>query len=606
MSMVQRFLRDGTPAGVLQVVDGDWSASLDGTDSITITCLGELNKGDFVMWADDDGDLHEHEVSESSSSHTSGVALVNATCINSVSELYGLQLGNVFVDMPQPVRMQVGNFMGSILNTSESNASRWVWGDNGVDDHVYGFSIAQEWFVVSFDKKESVRSAIAKVATYMGAEVRAVLTKENGVYVRTLYMYRPMDQEAVHVDPVRRFTFGKNVDGIKRDIDGETLYSAVHAFGAPIKDADGNETGARYECYAWGTNSQRDAYGYRGADGNMHHSIAIYENSQIDNLTDLQSEADKYLDYVSQPHVIYTCDIANVSGVKLGDYVDIVDEGFTPEVRKRARVTSVKQKILAPTRSGTVVIGKKRGTFEEAVVKTTEAAKSNPTSDAHEEAAVVEKLDEQVNDTSDGLSPRVTDLESRTATTTQTGFVKPDGTTVTVDNDGTIHASGGGGGSYVTRTAEIQIDTLTNVSGATNTVQPGAAGDLAFYISITQLAYQMGVTLTDSDLMDSTRNLKPSSFMIVGVNVGERADGTGGNGSLKNVGAPWKIQWSSLYGGYVALVVKLYELNSTDTAVTPSIPELRNTSIQVKILQESDSALPPTMNMTFSNVRKTS
>lgn len=35
----------------------------------------------------------------------------------------------------------------------------------------------------------------------------------------------------------------------------------------------------------------------------------------------------------------------------------------------------------------------------------------------------------------------------RTATTSQTGQVKPDGTTVTVDEDGTIHSAGGGGGS---------------------------------------------------------------------------------------------------------------------------------------------------------------
>ena len=34
----------------------------------------------------------------------------------------------------------------------------------------------------------------------------------------------------------------------------------------------------------------------------------------------------------------------------------------------------------------------------------------------------------------------------RLATTSQTGQVKPDGTTVTIDNDGTIHSVGGGGG----------------------------------------------------------------------------------------------------------------------------------------------------------------
>jgi hypothetical protein len=577
MSMIQRFLRDGTPAGVLQVVDGEWNAGVDGTDTLTITCLGELNKGDFVMWADDDGNLHEHEISESSVSHTSGVALVNATGINSVSELYGVQLPWLS-ELDQPVRQQVSNFMETFLfgnHSLDQHDPRWVWGSNGPDDDLpYGFPIDEKYFVVTFEEKESLRSALAKIASYLGAEMRAVVTKENGEYVRTIYMYQPMNQEDINAYPVKRFTFGKNVNGIKRDISGDTLYSAVHAYGAAIKDEAGEETGNRYECYSWGTDDQKNAYGYRGADGAMHHSVAIYENSDIDNLTDLQAESDRYLAYVSQPQVTYTCDIANVEGVKLGDYVDIIDTGFVPELRKRARVTSIKQKILEPTRSGTVVIGKKRDTFESAVVKAHAASKSDPNSDAHEEASTISKLDSQVNNTDGGIAQRLTNLEGRNATDAQTGFVKPDGTTTTVDSDGTIHASGGGGGGamrFSHRTGYIFLDSLDALEErTTSSIAAGGTGFIECAISLYKICERLGLEVPTEVPSDITPiSIGELPFEITSVDFMQP-----NSAYLQHIRTDWTVGtgWTSCKGG--ALLINAYFLNPTSASRTMSLTNL--------------------------------
>lgn len=166
--------------------------------------------------------------------------------------------------------------------------------------------------------------------------------------------------------------------------------------------------------------------------------------------------------------------------------------------------------------------------------------------------------------------------------------------------------SGGGGGgstSYVQRTVEVTIDSLTDAGGATLAVGAGEVGALSFFISMEKLAYQLGMTLTDSDFMDSTHNVKPCPLLITSINVG-RIGGTG-NRSLKTVGIAHDLRWSTLYGGYVALWVQIYELNSTSAAVTPSLPELRNTSFEIQVLQEAPSwNVTPVVSCNFTTLKK--
>lgn len=91
-------------------------------------------------------------------------------------------------------------------------------------------------------------------------------------------------------------------------------------------------------------------------------------------------------------------------------------------------------------------------------------------------ATEVEKLDNELNDTSSRVTAaegKITNLESQVATiedelptfatTDKAGIVKPDGTTITVDADGTIHTVGGGGGDAPANM--VTTDTEQNITG---------------------------------------------------------------------------------------------------------------------------------------------
>jgi hypothetical protein len=91
-------------------------------------------------------------------------------------------------------------------------------------------------------------------------------------------------------------------------------------------------------------------------------------------------------------------------------------------------------------------------------------------------ATEIEELGNELNDISDRVTTaegKITNLGSQVsaiedelptfATTDKAGIVKPDGTTITVDTDGTIHAVGGGGGS--TPDNMVTTDTKQSITG---------------------------------------------------------------------------------------------------------------------------------------------
>ena len=448
----QRYNHLGTQAlGIIKVVDGNYEQGVDGADNLSISCIGELNKGELLRWRDADGDDHEHLVSESRVSHTSGVAVSNATCINSIANLYGVPLPEEAPWGPPQEQitedLEPGQFICSLKPFIDALLAGTIWSLGTItsltgDDITYGISD------ITIEAKDDVRTVLTKVIegytpSTGGKLMMQTVFTDNGdgttSHVINLKVVDTTSNNTPSATPVRRFTFGKNVAGVERNVDGSTLYSAVKAQGAE----DG--TGVPITDYVTGTDDQKNAYGYVDNNGVVQHSVAFYEDAECDSQTELHTKALAYLKEVSTPKVTYTCTLQAVEGVKVGDYVDVIDTGFTPEVRIRAVVSSISYKLLDRYRTGKVVIGNSSNAMQEAASKAHSADRATKGTDSYNDVA---KLNDKV-----GFSDY--------ASTSGTGVIKPDGTTTTVDSDGTLHAAGGSGSNRY-------IDGVTNGVGIFN------------------------------------------------------------------------------------------------------------------------------------------
>lgn len=68
-------------------------------------------------------------------------------------------------------------------------------------------------------------------------------------------------------------------------------------------------------------------------------------------------------------------------------------------------------------------------------------------------------------------------ISCQTATVGDVGVVKPDGTTITIDPDGTIHAPGGGGGGFPSVVAAVNFIGQTATLGPITLLANPATGD---------------------------------------------------------------------------------------------------------------------------------
>lgn len=334
------YIRDIDPS---ELIDAKRKVVLNGEDSITIRTTQMLTKGMRIVWRDEMSIWHEHVVATVDETHDgAGDTIREAWCENSWCELRG----DYIVDKRPGVRNPCD---ARTALTSALSSSRWTVGT--VDVAKTGG--ASMYHCSAWD-------AVSTVVGTWGGELRADITVNvsTGVTSRKLSLLTHLGNTSNQI--TRRFEWDSDITSISRKVDETDVITACYgwgqgeelenedggtSYGRRIGIADVNPTGLPYVV----DNVANQYYGR----GDGAYVFGNYVNEECSDPNTLLAETTAYLAENSTPHVVYNASVAqfaaagaDLTGVAIGDEVQVVDRAFVPELRITARVLELEYDML--------------------------------------------------------------------------------------------------------------------------------------------------------------------------------------------------------------------------------------------------------------------
>lgn len=314
------FSRWNVQLGEIQdVVSATHRCEVNGEDSLEIECLTTLlTKGDRILWHD--GDMwREHVVNEVEQDHD-GYQKFSYYCESAM--MWDLR----------HKRVGEGETTGTPQQVLEKLLEDTVWTVGTVDiyDSKHG----------TFNRDTCYGRLLQYAGLYQGELFPTVECDVAGVATRKVNMVARMGS-----DNGVRFEYGHDLDGVKRSILADDVYTCVYAIGATKEDDEGNES--IVTAYVE-DNEAKLLWGLSDGEGGIRHAEGFYENSDCESAAELESEAGAFLSERSTPQVSYETSMptAPLKRVRIGDVVHVVDREFTPELRLLARVGSLARDVL--------------------------------------------------------------------------------------------------------------------------------------------------------------------------------------------------------------------------------------------------------------------
>ena len=335
MTEIWRFANGGASLGPLPYDSAVHEEDLDGTDKLTVVTRHDPQKRDRLVWQDASGAWHEHMVDSTRRTHGSAKPRTEATCSNSVSELFGVYATGTLL------KSSVQGILSTLLN-----GTRWTAGT--CDD--FGVVELEVWH-------KSVRECMSELCELVGGELEtAISVDSDGVSSRTASIVRERGSKSV----AREFSWGANASGIKREVGADEVYTAIVGYGANVDATDTSDYSARITVTV---ESELDLsqWGVPNGDGTFSHNYTTYTDNACTDTVFLSKQCSSILDSVSTPLIRYEFDAAQVdeamwADVRLGNLVLCTDHGFDPELRLRERVSHIRREFSGRV-SARVAIG---------------------------------------------------------------------------------------------------------------------------------------------------------------------------------------------------------------------------------------------------------
>lgn len=331
-----RFSRFGVNLGRLHVTSATHSEALDGTDEIKVTCSDDVNKGDYIVWADAQGVSHEHIVDDVNRTHgEDGTLETTFTGVNSIAELW-----DDWTDDKRPTG-QVATALSSVLS-----GTRWTVGTCDVTASTSAVLYHQ-----------SVRESVSEILEKWGGELETqVITDGYKVTTRKVGVRKTRGNQS----SPKRFTWTKDIKSITRTVSSENPKTRVYGYGKGV-ETDSGAYGRRLtfekingnKAYVEDTAATK-IWGHPGTGSTILPACTSYVNEQCEDAAQLLAETKAYLAEVSQPKVSYTASVVDLyafgrswEGVGIGDKVAIIDKGFSEAgVRLTGRVSQIERDLL--------------------------------------------------------------------------------------------------------------------------------------------------------------------------------------------------------------------------------------------------------------------
>lgn len=358
------FDRWGNPLGDLPyVIKALRTRATDGTDTLDITTIGEINKDERIVFQDSMGRWAEYLCQSTQTARAAGMPVTVAYCTGSIAELSRTYI--------EDKRNRNANAKACLAKALEG--TRWAVGtvETGTITGTADLSFYHC----------TVLEAIQKTADTYGLEVQTEYQPDptgNQIGQRTIHLL----EHRGSTNTTKRFEYGKDLTQIKRDIDSGDVITRLYGWGKGIEQTNdqGEATGGYSRKISFADVNNGKPYvqddqalanwGIVGADGTKHHSEASVDFPDCEDPKELLNLTKAALKTRTTPTVSYTADVTALGqagydpeGTDVGDSVQIIDTSFATPLRLEGRILQIEEDLAGSLADTKITLGNIRQTY---------------------------------------------------------------------------------------------------------------------------------------------------------------------------------------------------------------------------------------------------
>lgn len=358
------FDRWGNPLGDLPyAIKAIRTRATDGTDTLDITTIGEINKDERIVFQDSMGRWAEYLCQSTQTARAAGMPVTVAYCAGSIAELSRTYI--------EDKRNRNANAKACLAKALEG--TRWTVGT----------------------VETGTRTRIADLAFYHCTVLEAIQKTADtyGLEVQTEYQPDPtgnrIGRRIIHLvghrgsaNTTKRFEYGKDLTQIKRDIDSGDVITRLYGWGKGIEQTNdqGEATGGYSRKISFADVNNGKPYvqddqaladwGIVGADGTRHHSEASVDFPDCEDPKELLNLTKAALKTRTTPVVSYTADVTALGqagydpeGTDVGDSVQIIDTSFATPLRLEGRILQIEEDLAGSLADTKITLGNIRQSY---------------------------------------------------------------------------------------------------------------------------------------------------------------------------------------------------------------------------------------------------
>ena len=358
------FDRWGNPLGDLPyAIKAIRTRATDGTDTLDITTIGEINKDERVVFKDSMGRWAEYLCQSTQTARAAGMPVTVAYCTGGIAELSRTYI--------EDKRNRNANAKACLAKALEG--TRWAVGT--VETGTLTGTADLSFYHCT------VLEAVQKTADTYGLEVQTEYQPDptgNRIGQRIIHLLEHRGSTST----TKRFEYGKDLTQIKRDIDSGDVITRLYGWGKGIEQTneEGEATGGYGRKISFADVNNGKPYvqddqalanwGIVGADGTKHHSEASVDFPDCEDPKELLNLTKAALKTRTTPVVSYTADVTALGqagydpeGTDVGDSVQIIDTSFTTPLRLEGRILQIEEDLAGSLADTKITLGNIRQTY---------------------------------------------------------------------------------------------------------------------------------------------------------------------------------------------------------------------------------------------------
>lgn len=358
------FDRWGNPLGDLPyAIKAIRTRATDGTDTLDITTIGEINKDERIVFKDSLNRWAEYLCQSTQTARAAGMPVTVAYCTGSIAELSRTYI--------EDKRNRNANAKACLAKALEG--TRWTVGT--VETGTLTGTADLSFYHCT------VLDAVQKTADTYGLEVQTEYQPDptgNRIGQRIIHLL----EHRGSTNTTKRFEYGKDLTQIKRDIDSGDVITRLYGWGKGIEQTNdqGEATGGYGRKISFADVNNGKPYiqddnalanwGIVGADGTKHHSEASADFPDCEDPKELLNLTKAALKTRTTPTVSYTADVTALGqagydpeGADVGDSVQIIDTSFTTPLRLEGRILQIEENLAGSLADTKITLGNIRQTY---------------------------------------------------------------------------------------------------------------------------------------------------------------------------------------------------------------------------------------------------